>query len=121
MRQRYAIALAVVATAGVAMALPTSLNINFANQPTSTDVPDTGFDAAYLPTPSPNPGNADPTTASGFFLGPNPNPSFGTSNMLNIWTDPGTFLGITKTRSIPLTMSFIPISPPAARQWSRRT
>lgn len=96
MRQQSVIALAVLATASMAMAvtpLPSSLSINFANQPASTDVPDTGFDAAYNPSPSPNPGNSDPTTATGFFVGPNPNPAFGNSNMLNIWTDPGDIFG----------------------------
>ncbi|HEY1684346.1 MAG TPA: dockerin type I repeat-containing protein [Tepidisphaeraceae bacterium] len=90
MRRKSIIPLLVLATAATAVALPTSLNINFANQPTSTDVPDTGFDAAYNPSPSSNPSNFNPTTASGFFIGEIPNAS---SNTLNIWTDPGDIYG----------------------------
>lgn len=74
-------------------ALPNSLNIDFSTEPTGTDVTDTGFGTAYYPTPSPDPSNTDPTSASGFFVGPNPNSNFGSSNMLNIWTDPGDIYG----------------------------
>jgi hypothetical protein len=93
MRKQYLIPMLVLATASAVMALPSTLNLNFASDPTSTDVPDTGFDAAYNPTPDPNPSNFNPTTASGFYIGANPNPSYGTNNMLNIWTDPGDIYG----------------------------
>lgn len=76
---------------------PTSVSINFANlsaTPANDNNPqDAGFPSVYNPSGSPNPSNSNPVGATGFFVGPNPNPSYGTNNMLNIWTDPGDIYG----------------------------